>query len=326
MNLVDGGEMLPDDIHPKPLAHLVVGAHASWLTILHNMYLEEVEGVSLSAFVHRILVPILETIQQQPEDLHILVTFKSTAVADLGRLRFNESTLPELLVGLRLSVAVWTPYAQGWCATHSTLGPTTKHLQLENGRLTRIYPDIDQHQVLRLTTVMAMTQARVPDDSSPMGCPAHGYEHPLTDHATTTWWHRRLLQYTPELISEVWDGKILLYYKDMAITLLKSELHHLHRDLVTCVGASHATLLSDVNATISVRKRDRTGLSPNFLTAAYLKSRRDPPDLQGIAGKVAFKAHLDTAFAEHLHGPHADLVSDTISSFVRQPALPLVHS
>jgi hypothetical protein len=104
-----------------------------------------VEGVSLSAFVHRVLVPILEAIQQQPEDLHILVTLKTTAVADLGRLRLNESTLPDLFVALHLSVAIWTPYSRGWCTTASDVTPVTKHLQLENGRVTRIYPDEDQH-------------------------------------------------------------------------------------------------------------------------------------------------------------------------------------
>jgi hypothetical protein len=168
MTMVSRGEMLPDAINPRPFAQLLAGAHAFWVNILHTMSSEEVEGVSLSAFVHRVLVPILETIQQQPGDLHILVKLKSTAVADLGHLRFNESTLPELLVGLRLSVAVWTPYARGWCATYSTLDPATKHLQLENERLTRIYPDIAQHQVLRSTVVMAMTQTLLPDDSSPM--------------------------------------------------------------------------------------------------------------------------------------------------------------
>jgi hypothetical protein len=92
--------------------------------------------------------------------------------------------------------------------------------------------------------IMAMTQAITPDDSSPMGCHAHRYENHRTDPTTAAWWHRRLLQYTPTLLSEIWEGKITLYYKDLAITLLKSELHHLHRALVTTVGACHAILIS----------------------------------------------------------------------------------
>lgn len=70
-----------------------------------------------------------------------LPTARSSPVHDLGRIPYNEGTMPDLLIGLRLDVITWHPLDEHWCLTTSPSLCASLHVQMAHGIMTRLSPD-----------------------------------------------------------------------------------------------------------------------------------------------------------------------------------------
>ncbi len=84
----------------------------------------------LSTFVQRTLLPVLESTQQCPEDLCLLRTLRSTPVSYLGRIAYNDDTIRDVLVGLRLQFTIWEPLDENWRRTTRPFLSSAMHIQV----------------------------------------------------------------------------------------------------------------------------------------------------------------------------------------------------
>jgi hypothetical protein len=217
------------------------------------------------------------------------------------------------------SVTIWEPIDSEWCLPRSTDPAASQfHLQLDHGTITRIAPLLDMHRALQNDVRSAIQRALAnPHDAFSEGCLVHG-----TARAPRNWWHRRLLQHTPDLLAEATGSSVILYYKNLAIILSQSSVKTLHRSFVTRVNASKFDLVSEVDAIIAFRQLAHKMLSPNPLTAAFQATPQAAPGVTSIAGKIAFRHFLDTNMADLLAGASGAQVR-AITRTVGQPNLPL---
>jgi hypothetical protein len=221
-------------------------------------------AVHLSTFVQIILLLVLEATQQCLEDLCLLCTLRSTPVSYIiGRIAYNEGTIPDLLVGFRLQVTIWDPLDENWCRTANSFLCASIHLQVAHGEMTWIYPDMQHHCELR-TRVQNVVLQSLADTrrDSPEGCLQHCPPILVQTDRKRDWWHRRL-QFVPELSAEPVGGCVVLYYRTMAALIYQSAIRDLHRALLIYIGTSQYDLISETKATIACRMPSPAMTHPN---------------------------------------------------------------
>jgi hypothetical protein len=301
----------------EPLIYQAHGPPGTWISLLHQLYLEEGHNEGLHAFVYRVLLPVLAAIQQQPEDHFLVHLLTKTPISALDGIQIRESALPLLFQGLQLQVALWTPTDAGWCRSfsHSPLD-ARYHIQLVQGFVTRVYPVTTAHRTLMQQISTSIAQALTGGELSLGTCPIHRGREPAPP-PLHGWWHKRLLQFLPEPTSELSGTCLTLYYRTAAITLSQADFKDLHRNYVTHVGVPLRNLVNQVAVVMSMRMVQRSLPSPNPFAASFAATRCFMED------DAELSSYLQEQFAGLLQAPFSERVQAIITSTLSHPTAPL---
>jgi hypothetical protein len=134
-----------------------------------------------------------------------------------------------LLLGLRLNVIIWNHLNENWCSTTNPSSSAPLHLQMAHGIImTRLHLDQTHHCDLRarIQTAILHSFSDTRRDS-PGGCLIHCPPSATQTGRQSEWWHRRLLQFVPELSAE--SVGYCVFYRNMAIVIYQSAIRDLHR-------------------------------------------------------------------------------------------------
>lgn len=91
----------------EPLLHHFHVHHEPWITLLHQLYLEDRHTEGLHAFVYLVLLSAMTALQKKPDDHFLVQSLHSTPISDLGGLELKEATVLPLLDSLHLRVTVF---------------------------------------------------------------------------------------------------------------------------------------------------------------------------------------------------------------------------
>jgi hypothetical protein len=85
-------------------------------------------------------------------------------------------------------------------------------MQLDHGAITRIRPPLEAHRLLQNSVRLAMGLVRaVRCNILPDECAVHGLARTPCAASLSNWWHRRLLQHTPDLLAELVGMYIVVF-------------------------------------------------------------------------------------------------------------------